>query len=1456
MALPLVVAAALCLAAGPGRAVQFGGLTDLQTGIGFTAVLTFGPEDPDPLSLADGCIYAVHASNGAVSRVCFDATKTVTSNTVVVNINGPGGSVNNMLGIAIDPDSNPATEIHLYLAYSDDNGSPYQGKIARAVSTDGGASYTTNEDFITGLARSAFDHQTNGLDFGPDNCLYISQGNNSNAGYDTAHAESRLSSAVLRACFKDATGGVDPAFDGNCGAGNSQQACGVEVYASGLRNPYDIVWHSNGRLYNADNDANQGFRDNCGSEANNFGCPCQEPPVEPIGDEINLIEQGMYYGSPNPYRANPSGLQCNGGTDGGDSCVTDANCGGGGLCQDLSSLCTDSICGEQAQCHYFGWNDPPQAGEDPNGVYKEPIAQIGALLDGMTEYRSRFEGRFPGSFCSDWNGDLLITGGPGSLRRFTLSSDGEAATDQGTAGLNGAGGLDVVVGPDGTIYVADLNAGKVTYLEPIAQPDPALTDFFLFCDVSLESGSWDLPTAPASLPIGRSDLAAEQLEIAGADYLFVLGQQGSNEDLRYDVAADTWARSSDPGTQGAPPNPPFPLIGPPTSNHKAIAQVGTLLYTIGGLNPFDHDTWGYDGISDPSANHFSHIGCNGSTQNCSGGDHIGTVTDNGLNVGASAVAVIDGQIYSAGGLCNTSGAGSSNCTCNGVVGGTTGNCSGNVGSGQNTDRAFRYVPATDDWFEIASMPVALDHSAGAEFDGRFYVFGGRQCGSNTACEGRTEVQIYDPASDSWSFGSPMLEGCSGMGSAIVMNQRIYVIGGEGAPCTGTSVQEYDPLADSWRFVTDMPTVHHGIWPVRIGDPTDGYPDRVFVAGGAPSSTLHHVLSFTCEECGAGTAASSGGGPVGDADGDGVLDFDDNCPLVSNAAQSDDDADMLGDACDPCPGNQRNVGTAEGGSCLDTSAALFRVNSGGGVFVDSLGLSWSADAFFTGGSTLSTADPITGTSDASLYQTERSGSSFSYSVDAGSDADYLINLHFAEIFQTADGTRIFDASMPDSADQVIDNLDIHSLAGHDAALVKSFVLHSHDGAIEIGFDLGPDGVDNAVVAGLEIYRITSAALINTGFDSCPDSDFGFVQNPWTFRGTGNTTYENGSCNSSGGFDGAGGLDVVLGGIDGTDIVDMQAGWQASFTLAAAQEVTLSFRYSMDMHVDYEPEETSQVLASIDGAGITGAGADYIVELAGGGATGWVLFNANLGTLSTGSHTLIIGGYNSQKTTASEETTVSIDDVLVEIVPPPEVCGNGILEGAEICDDGASNGTMTCGCAIDCTYPVGGTACDDGSMCSVADQCDGVGACLAGTPLVCDDGQFCNGLETCDPGTGCQAGTPVNPDDGVVCTDDSCDEVGDVVVNTPNDGNCANGDFCDGNETCDSLLDCQPPLAALDCDDGDVCTADACDAVSGCSNTPIVGCVAVPAASLGGLALLSLLMVGAGATLLSRRRSRMA
>jgi thrombospondin type 3 repeat protein len=39
---------------------------------------------------------------------------------------------------------------------------------------------------------------------------------------------------------------------------------------------------------------------------------------------------------------------------------------------------------------------------------------------------------------------------------------------------------------------------------------------------------------------------------------------------------------------------------------------------------------------------------------------------------------------------------------------------------------------------------------------------------------------------------------------------------------------------------------------------------------------------------------------GDADGDGVLNINDNCPTVSNAGQADEDHDTVGTACDNCP----------------------------------------------------------------------------------------------------------------------------------------------------------------------------------------------------------------------------------------------------------------------------------------------------------------------------------------------------------------------------------------------------------------------------------------------------------------------------------------------------------------------------------------------------------------------------
>ena len=161
---------------------------------------------------------------------------------------------------------------------------------------------------------------------------------------------------------------------------------------------------------------------------------------------------------------------------------------------------------------------------------------------------------------------------------------------------------------------------------------------------------------------------------------------------------------------------------------------------------------------------------------------------------------------------------------------------------------------------------------------------------------------------------------------------------------------------------------------------------------------------------------------------------------------------------------------------------------------------------------------------------------------------------------------------------------------------------------------------------------------------------------------------------------------------------------------------------------------------------------------------------------------------------------------------------------------------------------GTSCADANACNGVETCDGLGRCNLGTPVTClppdachearacnpttgacesspkpdgapcPDQTVCNGTESCQSGT-CVPGTPLDPDDGNPCTADNCDAVlgishAPLDAGTP----CSDGDPCNGDETCDGSLACAagqaPPL-----DDGNPCTADACDATTGVTHTPV-------------------------------------
>lgn len=120
----------------------------------------------------------------------------------------------------------------------------------------------------------------------------------------------------------------------------------------------------------------------------------------------------------------------------------------------------------------------------------------------------------------------------------------------------------------------------------------------------------------------------------------------------------------------------------------------------------------------------------------------------------------------------------------------------------------------------------------------------------------------------------------------------------------------------------------------------------------------------------------------------------------------------------------------------TPILVWRINAGGGAYTDGSGDVWSADSNFSGGTEASVTAAIAGTTDGTLYQSERYGSfTYTFPVPPGS---YQVDLKFAEIYTAihAAGGRVFSVSI--NGTTVLANFDIFAETGAiDTALDKVF-----------------------------------------------------------------------------------------------------------------------------------------------------------------------------------------------------------------------------------------------------------------------------------------------------------------------------------------------------------------------------------------------------------------------------------
>ena len=191
----------------------------------------------------------------------------------------------------------------------------HRGTISRLTAAN------TLEDLVTGLPSDG-DHHTNQLTVGPDGWLYVGQGTATNSGVvgfdneiqgwlgkhpDVHDIPAHDVDLVGQTFFgpnpakpdeplASQTGAFQPwgthqvaagAVKGLVKAGGTVLRChldgsGLEVYAWGLRNPYGLMWSSDGQLYCSEN-----------------GCDARG--VRPIAndpEDMYVITQGAWYGWP------------------------------------------------------------------------------------------------------------------------------------------------------------------------------------------------------------------------------------------------------------------------------------------------------------------------------------------------------------------------------------------------------------------------------------------------------------------------------------------------------------------------------------------------------------------------------------------------------------------------------------------------------------------------------------------------------------------------------------------------------------------------------------------------------------------------------------------------------------------------------------------------------------------------------------------------------------------------------------------------------------------------------------------------------------------------------------------------------------------------------------------------------------------------------------------------------
>jgi len=147
-----------------------------------------------------------------------------------------------------------------------------------------------------------------------------------------------------------------------------------------------------------------------------------------------------------------------------------------------------------------------------------------------------------------------------------------------------------------------------------------------------------------------------------------------------------------------------------------------------------------------------------------------------------------------------------------------------------------YDPATDTWTPRSPMPVGLHHVGIGVAGGKLYVIGGYTRSGFSVWHPVATVYVYDPATDAWSERAPMPTPRGAL-SVTGHDGKLYAIGGYDRKANIATVEVYDPEHNTWSERAPLPTPRDHLAAATVSG-------KVYAIGGRLNGDYGQNLSVT------------------------------------------------------------------------------------------------------------------------------------------------------------------------------------------------------------------------------------------------------------------------------------------------------------------------------------------------------------------------------------------------------------------------------------------------------------------------------------------------------------------------------------------------------------------------------------------------------------------------------------